>query len=111
VFPDDFVSITTASADKMIMVVNVSNTNNPGDYYLVNLKEGSVKPLFSISPWLDRNKLVKAMPVKYTARDGLEIPALLTLTKQETDKIISLSCLMEVLILNKEFIMILGRSF
>ena len=86
VFPDDHVSITTASADKMIMVVGVSNTNNPGDYYLVNLKEGSVKLLFQRSPWLDRNKLVKAIPVKYKARDGLEIPALLTLTKQKTDK-------------------------
>ena len=86
VFPDDFVSITTSSADRKIMVVFVSNSNNPGDYYLVNLNEGSVKPLFSISPWLDRNKLVKSIPVKYTARDGLEIPALLTLTKKKTDK-------------------------
>ncbi len=86
VFPDDFVSITTSSADRKIMVVYVSNSNNPGDYYLVNLNEGSVKPLFSISPWLDRNKLVKSIPVKYTARDGLEIPALLTLTKKKTDK-------------------------
>ena len=34
----------------------------------------------------DREKLVKATPVKYYARDGLEIPALLTLTKQKTDK-------------------------
>lgn len=86
VFPDDFVSITTASADKMIMVVNVSNSNNPGDYYLVNLKEGTVKLLFQIAPWLDRDMLVKSKPVKYIARDGLEIPALLTLTKQKTDK-------------------------
>ena len=86
VFPDDFVSITTSSADRKIMVVYVSNSNNPGDYYLVNLNEGSVKPLFSISPWLDRNKLVKSISVKYTARDGLEIPALLTLTKKKTDK-------------------------
>ena len=68
------------------MVVSVSNTNNPGDYYLVNLNEGTVKLLFQRSPWLDRDKLVKATPVKYYARDGLEIPALLTLTKQKTDK-------------------------
>jgi len=86
VFPDDHVSISTSSADKKIMVVSVSNTNNPGDYYLVNLNEGTVKLLFQRSPWLDREKLVKATPVKYYARDGLEIPALLTLTKQKTDK-------------------------
>ena len=33
------VSITTSSADRKIMVVSVSNTNNPGDYYLVNLNQ------------------------------------------------------------------------
>ena len=54
VFPDDHVSISTSSADKKIMVVSVSNTNNPGDYYLVNLNEGTVKLLFQRSPWLDR---------------------------------------------------------
>jgi len=86
VFPDDYVSIISSSGDRKIMVVAVRNTNNPGDYYLVNLNEGSVKLLFQRSPWLDRSKLVKAMPVSYTARDGLEIPALLTLTKQKTDK-------------------------
>ena len=86
VFPDDHVSITTSSADRKIMVVSVSNTNNPGDYYLVNLNQGTVKLLFQRSPWLDRSKLAKAIPVKYMSRDGMEIPALLTLTKQKQDK-------------------------
>ena len=41
--------------------------------------------LYQRNPWLDRNKLVKATPVQYTARDGLEIPALLTLTNKKTE--------------------------
>ena len=86
VFPDDYVSISSSSADQKVMVVNVRNTNNPGDYYLVDFNKGSVKLLFQSSPWLDRSKLAKAKHVKYTTRDGMEIPALLTLTKQKTDK-------------------------
>ena len=50
VFPDDHVSITTSSADRKIMVVSVSNTDNPGDYYLVNLNQGTVKLLFPKKP-------------------------------------------------------------
>ena len=85
VFPDDYVDILTASGDWNVMVVMVENTNNPGDYYLVDFTRGSVSLLYQRNPWLDRNKLVKATPVQYTARDGLEIPALLTLTNKKTE--------------------------
>ena len=67
------------------MIVRVSNTNNPGDYYIVDLYKNSVNLYIKVA-LADRSKLAKAQPVTYTARDGLEIPALLTLATKETDK-------------------------
>ena len=85
-FPEDIVSIISSSSDRKVLIANVSGTNNPGDIYLVDFNKGAVKLLFQKSPWLDRSELVRAKQVVYTARDGLEIPSLLTLTKQKTDK-------------------------
>ena len=85
-FPDDNVRIQTSNSDATRMVVSVSGTNNPGEYFYVDINEGRVESLFKSRPWLDRSKLSKAKSVIYTARDGLEIPALLTLTKKKTDK-------------------------
>lgn len=86
VFPDHNVSTVTSSADRKRMVVRIWGTHEPGEYFYVDLNKGEVTSLFKTQPWLDRSKLSKAIPVKYKARDGLEIPALLTLTKIKTDK-------------------------
>ena len=85
-FPDDQVSLESSDVSGKVMIVRVSNTNNPGDYYIVDLYKNAVNLLYQSRPWLDRSKLAKAQPVTYTARDGLEIPALLTLATKETDK-------------------------
>jgi dipeptidyl aminopeptidase/acylaminoacyl peptidase len=86
VFPDHNVSIVSSSSDRKKMVARIWGTHEPGEYFLVDLTKGSVQSLFKTRPWLDRSKLSKAKEVRYTARDGLEIPALLTLTKVKTDK-------------------------
>ena len=86
VFPDHNVSIVSSSSDRKRMVARIWGTHEPGEYFLVDLTKGSVQSLFKTRPWLDRSKLSKAKEVRYTARDGLEIPALLTLTKVKTDK-------------------------
>ena len=86
VFPDHHIDIVTASVDRNRMMIQKWDTDEPGEYFYVDLTKGIVEPFFKISPWLDRSKLSKAKKVVYTARDGLKIPALLTLTKQRTDK-------------------------
>ena len=86
VFPDHNISISSSSSDRKKMVVRIWGTHEPGEYFYVDLNKGEVTSLFKTRPWLDRTKLSKAIPVKYKARDGLEIPALLTLTKVKTDK-------------------------
>ena len=85
-FPGDQVEVLSSDVSGKVMMVLVQGSNNPGDYYIVDLYKNSVNLLYQKSPWLDRSTLAKTTAVKYYARDGLEIPALLTLTKKETDK-------------------------
>ena len=85
-FPGDQVEVLSSDVSGKVMMVLVQGSNNPGDYYIVDLYKNSVNLLYQERPWLDRSKLAKTTAIKYYARDGLEIPALLTLTKKETDK-------------------------
>ena len=85
-FPGDQIEILSSDVSGKVMMVLVQGSNNPGDYYIVDLYKNSVNLLYQERPWLDRSKLAKTTAIKYYARDGLEIPALLTLTKKETDK-------------------------
>ena len=81
VFPNDWVSISTSDNSKKRAVVRVYGSNNPGEYYYLDLDKGELKPLFTSHPWLDRSKLSKKEFVKYEARDGLTIPAYLSQRK------------------------------
>ena len=85
-FEGDQIEILSSDVSGKVMMVLVQGSNNPGDYYIVDLYKNSVNLLYQERPWLDRSKLAKTTAIKYYARDGLEIPALLTLTKKETDK-------------------------
>lgn len=75
VFPNDYVSFTTSSHDKKRSIVNVWGSDNPGDYYYLDMNTGELKLMWQNSPWIDRSITSKKQPVKYIARDGLEIPA------------------------------------
>ena len=86
VFPNHNVSPITANTDRTKMVVRIWETNEPGEYFYVDLNKGEVRSLFKSFPWLDRNKLSKGQKIWYTARDGLKIPAIFTPTKIKTDR-------------------------
>ena len=86
VFPNDWVSVITRDKARNKMVIRVSSPTNPGDYYFYNRETAQLIPLYTYAPWIDRNIMAETTPVKYTARDGLEIPAYITLTKKKTDK-------------------------
>lgn len=77
-FPNDYVSIVTRDSSKKKAVIRVWGSNNPGDFYYLDMEKGSLTELFKISPWLDRSKLSKAKFVEYKARDGLKIGAYLS---------------------------------
>ena len=79
VFPDEYISISTSNNDKTRAIVFISNSDDPGEYYYLDLAKGELKPMWTIKPWLDRSKLSKMTAIKYTARDGLEIHGYLTI--------------------------------
>ena len=85
-FPNHWVRTISASADRKKSIVAIWSSTEPGEYYFVDLDKGTLRSLAKNRPWLDRSKLSETLPVSYMARDGVEIPAYLTLSKVKTDK-------------------------
>ena len=77
-FPDQIVRPITWNKDRTKVVVSVSSSNNPGEYYYFDKENMILTFLWDRSPWIDRSKLSKMTSIKYTARDGLEIHGYLT---------------------------------
>ena len=60
-------------------IVMARGDNNPGKLYFFDTQKKVLEPLFSVKPELDGKKLSVQQVVQYKARDGLTIPAYLTL--------------------------------
>lgn len=79
--PDGEVSIRSTTSDEQIWLVSVSRDVDPGSVYVFDRKTGEVELLYNSNPDLPTEHLATMKPVRYKARDGLEIPAYLTLPK------------------------------
>ncbi|WP_411816693.1 alpha/beta hydrolase family protein [Hyphococcus sp. DH-69] len=76
--PDTNISIVDYSDDRSKVLVQSSASNVPPSYYL--LRDGSqIKKLGDSAPWVDVSSVGTTSLIYYNARDGKEIPALLTL--------------------------------
>jgi dipeptidyl aminopeptidase/acylaminoacyl peptidase len=60
------------------LVVSYSD-RNPGRYYLFNPERGTLESISQSRPWIDPDRMRPAGFYRYTARDGMSIPAQLTL--------------------------------
>ena len=78
-FPDQTVRPITWSKDRNKVVLSVSSSDNPGDYYYFDKENMILSFLWDRAPWIDRTKLSKKQSIKYTARDGLVIHGYLTI--------------------------------
>nr|WP_233259056.1 S9 family peptidase [Rubrivivax albus] len=67
----------TLAEDKY--VVAAFNDRTQGARYLYDAKADTLALLGEISPWLKTEQMAAMQPIRYTARDGLEIPGYLTL--------------------------------
>ncbi|MFZ4069359.1 MAG: alpha/beta hydrolase family protein [Caulobacterales bacterium] len=88
-FPGALVSIGSANTKSMRAVVTVEQFNRPPEYFLYSTFNG--KPKLSLigkeRPWIENATLGTSAWVNYAARDGLNIPGILTLPpgyKKET---------------------------
>jgi dipeptidyl aminopeptidase/acylaminoacyl peptidase len=71
--------IISRTPDNSAMVVWTGASNNPGIYYYFQPSGGVMRRLATANAALKRSELAAATYFKYKARDGLEIPAYLTL--------------------------------
>ena len=81
VVPDGELSLGSVTADDNIWLVGVSSDVEPGSRYLFDRTTGTAEFLYRSRPNLPSEHLAPMKPVRYKARDGMTIPAYLTLPK------------------------------
>ena len=89
--PDAVNNLTSFDRGEERYVVHSASDRTVGSYYLLDApfdpkNEGgtigfTLTHLFDLAPWLDADALCEMRPIRYTARDGREIPGYLTLPK------------------------------
>jgi dipeptidyl aminopeptidase/acylaminoacyl peptidase len=72
----DTVNLLQRSGDRWV-IVSFSD-RNPGDAYLLDATTMRLEKLLSFEPWIDPKGMAAQKWVGYPARDGMTIPALLT---------------------------------
>jgi dipeptidyl aminopeptidase/acylaminoacyl peptidase len=78
---DGDLDIASSSADDRLHIVSVTKDIDPSVTYLYDRESGKVELLYRPRPKLPLQHLANMKPVRYTARDGLVIPAYLTVPK------------------------------
>ena len=78
VYPDQTVSITDYNDGLSRVLFSTQSASHPPAYHLL-IDRKQVKTLGSQRAWIDSKDIGKQKWVTYTARDGLEIPAILDL--------------------------------
>lgn len=73
--------LSSMTRDEQVWVVSVSRDVDPGSVYIYDCKKDKAELLYRQRPDLPSEHLAKMKPVRYKARDGLTIPAYLTLPK------------------------------
>lgn len=76
-----YISIPSRSRDGNTMTVLNTGPRDPGTYYL--LKDGKIQVAGSRQPLLESEQLADMRYITYKARDGLQIPAFLTVPNGE----------------------------
>lgn len=71
-------------------VVSTTSVNNVGKLYLFDTRKKTLESLYSVKPILDGKKLSEQKVISYQARDGLNIPAYLTLPQDRAPKALPL---------------------
>jgi len=82
----DTVNFLSFSDDHQRFVVTAISDVKPGTFYYFDRKGGKLEFLADERPWIDSRKMSPMTPVRYKARDGLEIPAYLTIPKGSSGK-------------------------
>lgn len=77
-FPGKNVSLNDYTADRNRVLFSVSAANLPPQHYLL-VDKSRVAVIGSERPWINEESLGESKFVYYSARDGLQVPAILTM--------------------------------
>jgi dipeptidyl aminopeptidase/acylaminoacyl peptidase len=75
------IGMSSMTKDEQVWVVSISRDVDPGSVYIFDRKKDTAELLYRQRPDLPSGYLAEMKPVRYQARDGLTIPAYLTLPK------------------------------
>jgi len=79
--PDGELGLQSWTADEQTILVSVSSDIDPGSVYLYDRANDTARRLYQSRPDLPSEHLAHMQPIRYQARDGLEIPGYLTLPR------------------------------
>lgn len=82
--------IVSRSHDKSRMLVFSSSASDPGLYYLLDQKTMRMNPVYAPMARIEPDDMAPTTSLSYTARDGLKVPAYVTLPKNSTGKALPL---------------------
>jgi len=77
-FPQQHVSLTSATSDGRQAIVFVESDTNPGDYYLFDTGSKQAQFLRAARAWIDPKQMRAKEPIALTARDGLQLHGYVT---------------------------------
>ena len=80
------VNLLNWSLDRKLILINSFSDVSPGSFYLLNRGSGKMEWLADHRPWIDPKTQSPMQAVRYKARDGLEIPAYLTIPRGSSGK-------------------------
>ncbi len=83
-FPGNVIRIADSSRDGNLHLVFVYSDRNPGEYYLFDKKQDQLSYVLSRRPWVKAESGAVIESFVFTARDGLKVPALLTMPNNES---------------------------
>lgn len=79
--PDYTATIISMNRDQTRFVVSVSSASQPGSYYIFDTNWGKMQKLGAVNEQLKNRSYAPVKSIRYPARDGLSIEAVLTLPK------------------------------
>lgn len=70
--------VTSISEDEKVVVVRASSDRDPGTYYLLNLRQPSLKQIGKVNTRINPAEMRPMEPITFQARDGLTLHGYLT---------------------------------
>ncbi len=77
--PDTEIALTSRNLDENIFIVRTYSDKTRGAYYLYKSENDELTKITDVSPWLKADKMANQLPIKFKARDNVELEGYLTL--------------------------------